>query len=301
MIRGAIHYTRPAPGPEKNGVFVGDSKQFALTTAAFREQHGAVRYGGEGPQALHNELYPVEVPIADGRESRFELMNDGFGLAVADLGPADDVGRYKTRLESVVRAACRADFAKAFAHTARNWAPTPEVKAMGFGNYVHTDVGTESWAARLASLDPGELPPGLTAADARRALAAERYAVVTAWRYLGPDPHCVKSHLAVLDHDTLDPDDVIDFELHARNHTFGANYRLKHNPNHRFYYFPRMSREAEVLLFLAFDSAAAGPLLRKTPAPSIFHSAFIDPDLGDAPNDRQSLDVRLLVVWDVWD
>lgn len=301
-IQAWIQYTREAPPGSRNGVFVGKTSAFALNSTTFAEQHGFVPYPGPEPSRLYNELVWVPTTIVNARSDKrdFKLIKDGFELVRASLGPANDLRAYMTRLEEVVLAASGANYARAFSHTARNWSPPgSEVQAMGYGMYAHTDVGTASWATSLTSLGSDELPPGLVVADATRAIRGKRYAIVTAWRYLGPDAHCTKSHLAVLDHSTLRPDDVLDFELHAQG-TFGANYRLKHVPNdasrHCFYYYPRMSVDDEVLLFIAYDSEKRD--FFKTPVPTTFHSAFVDPHVGDAPNDRQSIDVRLLIVWD---
>ena len=40
-------------------------------------------------------------------------------------------------------------------------------------------------------------------------------------------------------------------------HRVGQTYRLKHNPNHRWFYFPRMRRD-EAMVFKVYDSEKDG-------------------------------------------
>lgn len=301
MIQAQIQYTCPAPPGEVNGVFVGKSQKFALNPTTFSEQHGFVPCSKKR-EKLYNDLVYVDVPVLDAREKGFKLMKNGFELVRAPFGPLNDLKAYMAHLERVAKDASGASHAKAFAYTSRNWRPSEfKVNAVGFGQYVHSDVGPHSWATKLETIPVEQLPPGLSPQDKTRALAGMRYAVVTAWRYLGPDKESRKSHLAILDHSTLRPqDDVIQFELQGDD-TFGSNYRLRTPPPemrcaHRYFYYPRMKADDEALFFLAFDSGPNDFL--HTPTPSVMHSAFVDPNIGTQQNDRQSVDVRLLLVWD---
>ena len=67
----------------------------------------------------------------------------------------------------------------------------------------------------------------------------------------------------------------------------GQTYRMRHNPAHRWYYYPQMQRD-EALVFKVYDSQKDGRS-RFTP-----HTSFADPDTpADAPP-RQSIEVRTL-------
>jgi hypothetical protein len=65
----------------------------------------------------------------------------------------------------------------------------------------------------------------------------------------------------------------------------GETYQLTYNPDHRWFYFPEMTRD-EALVFKVYDSAKDGRA-RFTP-----HTSFSDPtSAADAPP-RQSIEVR---------
>jgi hypothetical protein len=65
----------------------------------------------------------------------------------------------------------------------------------------------------------------------------------------------------------------------------GQTYRLKHNPQHRWFYFPRMKRD-EAVVFKVYDSLTDGRA-RFTP-----HTAFDDPTTPPGAPPRQSIEAR---------
>lgn len=65
----------------------------------------------------------------------------------------------------------------------------------------------------------------------------------------------------------------------------GQTYRLKHNPKHRWFYFPRMRRD-EAIVFKVFDSEKNGRS-RFTP-----HTSFVDPQTPAAAGPRRSIEIR---------
>jgi acetyl esterase/lipase len=107
-------------------------------------------------------------------------------------------------------------------------------------------------------------------------------------------------------------EDVLDFTLVAGD-SAGGNYRLAapaatrsldgspaQHPYHQWYYYPEMTKD-EMLVFTVFDSdrAAASPNFETMPAPSCFHSAFMDPStVSQEVPSRESIDVRCLLIWD---
>jgi hypothetical protein len=153
-----------------------------------------------------------------------------------------------------------------------------------------------------AILGPGEslIPSGLL----DRALdAGGRFAIVNVWRNIAPEPVAVHP-LAVCDNRSVDPADLVVFELHYSDR-IGENYFVKPSPAHRWYYYSAMTRD-EALLIKQWDSA--GTIARSegrrgddadasAPTTFSFHSAFEDPATpADAP-DRQSIEVRCVLIY----
>ena len=140
--------------------------------------------------------------------------------------------------------------------------------------------------------------------DAKRALANGRFAVINVWRNIADRPVAVHP-LALCDGRSVDPQDLVVFEIHYQDR-IGENYFAKHSPNHRWYYYPSLTR-AEALLIKQWDSN--GALARSdgkvsdaadsdAPCTFSFHSAFRDTTAPlDAP-DRWSIEVRCMVLYD---
>jgi hypothetical protein len=93
--------------------------------------------------------------------------------------------------------------------------------------------------------------------------------------------------LAVADAQTLDAQDLLIAERRYPGRV-GQTYRLKYNPKHRWYYFPRMRRD-EALVFKVYDSLKDGRA-RFTP-----HTSFDDPTTAPGAPPRQSIEARALV------
>lgn len=131
-----------------------------------------------------------------------------------------------------------------------------------------------------------------------------RWAIINVWRNIRSEP-VQKFPLAVCDGQSVRPEDLVVFEIHYADR-IGENYFAKHDPGHQWYYYPRMTRD-EVLLLKQWDSA--GELARSGGKVSdsdgkhrtstfSFHSAFTDPTSpADAP-DRESIEVRCIVIYD---
>ena len=179
----------------------------------------------------------------------------------------------------------------------------------GYAGYAHSDMAPGSWATLLPELVASgkwssQGPPGVPLAVAERAAAASRYAVVAAWRYLGPADKCRASHLAVLDHRSLREADLLPLSLFA-NGCRGENYRLSASAGdeamarHRWYYYPDMTRE-EALMFAVYDSdhPAKDTTFAETPMPVCIHGAIPDPNPPKDEPPRRSMDIRFLLVWD---
>jgi hypothetical protein len=92
--------------------------------------------------------------------------------------------------------------------------------------------------------------------------------------------------LAIADAQSVDPVDLLVAERRYPNRV-GQTYRLRYNPRHRWYYFPRMRRD-EALVFKVFDSAKDGR------ARFTAHTSFIDPATPPGAPPRQSIEARAL-------
>ena len=82
------------------------------------------------------------------------------------------------------------------------------------------------------------------------------------------------------------------FKIHYEDRV-GENYWARHADRHAWYYFPGMTRD-EALLLLQWDSAGA---LGTDAACFALHSAFADPTSAPDAPDRESIEVRLVVVY----
>ena len=88
------------------------------------------------------------------------------------------------------------------------------------------------------------------------------------------------------DAQTLDEQDLLIAERRYPGRV-GQTYRLKYNPKHRWFYFPRMRRD-EALVFKVYDSSKDGRA-RFTP-----HTSFDDPATPPGAPPRQSIEARAL-------
>ena len=136
-----------------------------------------------------------------------------------------------------------------------------------------------------------------------RALAGGRFAIINVWRNITDEP-VVTHPLALCDGQSVDPADLVVFEIHYPDR-IGENYFAKHAQTHRWYYYPRMTRD-EALLIKQWDSdgvlaqtdgAKGDGTELLAPCTFSFHSAFEDPSAPTDAPDRWSIEVRCLVVY----
>jgi hypothetical protein len=181
---------------------------------------------------------------------------------------------------------------------------------------VHGDYTLTSGPQRLCDLarPPGGNDTLRAVLGADRALIAPerveralaeggRFAIVNVWRSIAQEP--VAMHpLAVCDNRSVDPHDLVVFEIHYGDR-IGENYFVKPATDHRWYYYPGMTRD-EALLIKQWDSA--GTLARSdgrrgdgndpdATTTFTFHSAFEDPSTPPDAPDRQSIEVRCLLLY----
>ena len=121
---------------------------------------------------------------------------------------------------------------------------------------VHNDYTEWSAPQRVRDILPNEADD----------LLSRRFAIVQVWR---PIREVLENPLAIADSRSLHEGDLVTVERRYPDRV-GQTYRLKHNPAHRWFYFPRMQPE-EAIVFTVYDSARDGRA-RFTP-----HTAFKDP------------------------
>ncbi len=151
----------------------------------------------------------------------------------------------------------------------------------------HSDYTDRSAAQRLRDVFADD-------ADDR---LARRFAIVNVWRSMtGP---IEQWPLAVCDARTINDDLMLkivrsaphraepSFEYNRASETRHAAY----DANHRWYYFPRMTRN-EALLFKNYDTLTDGT------ARYALHSAFEDPTSPPDPAPRESIESRAFVFFD---
>jgi len=206
----------------------------------------------------------------------FELVN--HETAVQDF--YDDVevkAVYYPELAELVKKAAGAKWVVVFDHNVRNGPKVPERKP-GIREpvrFAHNDYTLKSGPQRVRDL----------LGDEAEELLRHRFAVINVWRSIaGP---ILESPLAVCDAQSMKLEDFVGTDLKYPDRT-GEVYSVAYNPNHRWYYFPKM-RKDEALLLKCYDSATDGR------ARFTAHTAFEDPNSpADAPY-RESIEARTLV------
>lgn len=222
--------------------------------------------------------------IMDGRPLRdtFDLETHGFEFvdhptAMKDFFDTDELHAvYYKEVEELVKARTGAVRVHVFDHTLRsgdedfrneNSVREPVAR-------VHNDYTEWSGPNRVRDLLPDEAEDLLT----------RRFAIVQVWRAIRnpieSDP------LGICDARTLAPEDLVVSERRYPNRV-GQTYQIAYNPNHEWYYFPRMARD-EAMVFKVFDSAMDGR------ARFTAHSAFADPTSPANAAPRESIEMRTI-------
>ncbi|OAI53844.1 hypothetical protein AYO46_00385 [Betaproteobacteria bacterium SCGC AG-212-J23] len=225
-----------------------------------------------------------KVTIADGRALAGELSLDrqGFVLvrhatAMRDFFDAAELKNvYTPEVERLVRELSGATRAVMFDHTLRS-GDEAEREARLIREPVlnaHNDYTEWSGPQRVRDLLP----------DEAESLLKKRFAIIQVWRAINQPIRA--NPLALVDARSVAAEDLLISERRYPNRV-GQTYRLKYNPAHRWFYFPKLARD-EAIVFKVFDSATDGRA-RFTP-----HTSFADPATPrDAPP-RQSIEARAL-------
>jgi len=89
---------------------------------------------------------------------------------------------------------------------------------------------------------------------------------------------------------SMKPDDFIDAEL-SWPHRTGHVCAVRHDPAHRWLYFPAMD-VGEALVFKCYDSATHGGTVQFGA-----HTAFVDPRSRDVARTRDSIELRAIALF----
>src|SRR5262249_23395387 len=113
-------------------------------------------------------------------------------------------------------------------------------------------------------------------------LLRRRFAIIQVWR---PIRYPVETFpLAICDARSLSPENLVVSERRYP-HRVGQTYAITYNPEHRWYWFPRMRRD-EALVFKVYDSLTDGR------ARWTAHTAFPDPTSPHDARPRESFEFR---------
>ena len=139
---------------------------------------------------------------------------------------------------------------------------------------VHSDYTEKSGPQRVRDVLP----------DEAEALLQGRVAFYNVWKSLAEPVE--ELPLAMCDADTDDDGDMLRMDLKYRERT-GEIYVMRHNPAHRWTYFPGMNAD-EALLFKTYESQVDGR------ARFVGHTAFEDPTSPPNARKRESVEVRTM-------
>ncbi|MGY8958667.1 MAG: CmcJ/NvfI family oxidoreductase, partial [Alphaproteobacteria bacterium] len=207
------------------------------------------------PEEEHKARMPVYQPrtmtIANGRVTGgpFTLPDHGFTLvsaptAVIDFFDEEDVKRvYYPETEALIKAQSGAKRVVVFDHTLRTADPARHAQGWirNTVKSVHNDYTERSAPKRLRDILP---------ADEAEAALKKRYAIIQVWRSVAP--RVETEPLALCDGATIPATGFISNQRRYRDRT-AETYHIAHNPAHKWYYFPLMTRD-EALVFKVFDT-----------------------------------------------
>jgi hypothetical protein len=224
--------------------------------------------------------YPVE--IANGRDRDLRLDEHGFELvahrtAVRNFFDRDELKSvYYPEVERLIAERSGAARVVVFDHTLRSGDEEEREQQLIREPVLSAHNDYTEWSGPQRVRD-------IMGAEAE-SLLARRFAIIQVWRAINQP---IQSNpLAIADARSIAPEDLMVAERRYPDRV-GQTYRLKHNPKHRWFYFPEMRRD-EALVFKVYDSAKDARA-RFTP-----HTSFVDPTTPPGAPPRQSIEARAL-------
>ena len=230
-----------------------------------------------------------DVTIHDGRARRDEFEIDTQGFVFVDhetsmtnfYDPDEIKSIYYAEVEKLVKERTGASRVLVFDHTVRSGDEATRTEKLVREPVlsVHNDYTEWSGPQRVRDLLP---------ADEAEELLKHRFAVVQVWRAIR---NPIESNpLAVCDARTLADADLIAAERRYPDRV-GETYQIAYNPDHRWFYFPRMARD-EALVFKVYDSAKDGR------SRFVAHTSFQDANTPPGAPARESVEMRSLAFFD---
>jgi hypothetical protein len=241
--------------------------------------------GGTGSTFVesNSKQDPHSVTIHNGRaHPEFTLEREGFHFTrhdtkVTDFFSDEQIRNvYYPEMVELVKAESGAKRVVVFDHTLRTAddADREARKIREVVRRVHNDYTEWSGPQRVREILP----------DEAEELLKRRFAIIQVWR---PIRHPVETHpLAICDARSVSFDDFVISERRYP-HRVGQTYSVTYNPQHQWYWFPRMRRD-EALVFKVYDSLTDGR------ARWTAHTAFDDPTTPANANPRESIEIRTL-------
>lgn len=210
----------------------------------------------------------------------FSLDVQGFifvehKTTVADFFDAEQLKTvYYPEIEELIKKTSGASRVVIFDHTLRSGDESEREEKLIREPVLsaHNDYTEWSGPNRLREIFPGESDE----------LLKRRLAIIQVWRAINRPIQV--NPLALAHAKSVAMDDLLVAERRYPDRV-GQTYRLKYNPNHRWFYFPEMRRD-EALVFKVYDSEKDGRA-RFTP-----HTSFTDPNSPPNVPPRQSIEVR---------
>lgn len=188
--------------------------------------------------------------------------------------------RYHAEVEALIKRETGASKVVVFDHTVRTADRAVERGLRTPVRSVHCDYTEKSGPQRVRDLLPAE--------EAERRLA-KRFAEYNVWRSIAPEP-VEMTPLGLVDSESLAPRDLAICDIVYADRT-GEIYQGVYNADHRWFYFPKMTRE-EAIMIKCYDSLKDGR------ARFSLHSAFDDPNTPANPKPRQSIEARAFAFFD---
>jgi hypothetical protein len=252
----------------------------------------AIRYI-DWPEMEHLAVPPQyelhEMTVRNGRPVRdtFELDTHGFVFVdhptkVKDFADeAERKGVYDPEIQALIRKHSGASEVVVFDHTIRLTDDKSQrvVGARPTVKGVHNDYTERSAPVRLREIVGDE--------EAERRMR-KRWAIIQVWRPIRGD--VMIDPLGICDGRSIPQKGFIRVERRYKYRT-GEVYHIAHDPNHAWYWFPKMNRN-EALVFKVFDSDASKS------SRFTAHSAFDDPHTPPDAPPRESIETRTFAFWD---
>ena len=235
------------------------------------------------PQRTYQNIKHL-MAILNGRtvDERLTLDDQGFALvrhptAVVNFYDEAEVRAvYYPEVERLVKQATGAVRVLVFDHNVR-CGPMAKEGLNGAREpvrFAHNDYTAKSGPQRVRDL----------LGDEAEALLKNRVVFINVWRPIrGP---VEEAPLAVCDAQSMRLADFVPTDLKYRDRT-GEVYSVAFNPEHRWFYFPRMERD-EALLLKCYDSSLDGR------ARWTAHTAFDDPTSPPNAAPRESIEARTI-------